>query len=401
MQNGEYWPDADGPLAGVRVVDMTRLAAGNMVTRMLADFGAEVIKIERPGTGDDLRDFGEGRVWWKEYARSKKSFTLDFRQEEGAALLNDLIARSDMLVENFVPGTLEKWDLGPEELWKMQPGLVIVRVSGYGQTGPYAGKPGFGTLVEALTGFAAMTGFEDKPPLLPPMALADMVAGISGFGAAVVALLARDRGRAKGQVIDVSLFEPLFSVIGPWLAHYKANGKIPIREGNRSKIAAPRNVYECADGKFLALSASMQSMWEKVAIAIGRRELIDDPRFRTGRDRVDNMYELDDIVGGYIASKTLRDNLDHFEAAGVTVGPICDPTDLIDHEYIRGRAVVEDFPDADHGTIPLHTPFPRLSETPGTIRAPAPELGEHTDEVLALLGRSAADRERLRKAGIV
>ena len=401
MQNGEYWPRSEGPLAGVRVVDMTRLAAGNMVTRMLADFGAEVIKIERPGIGDDLRNFGEGGVWWKEYARSKKSFTLDFRKEEGAALLHELIASSDMLVENFVPGTLEKWKLGPEDLWKTQPGLIVVRVSGYGQTGPYAAKPGFGTLVEALTGFAAMTGFEDKPPLLPPMALADMIAGISGFGAAAVALFARERDRAGGQVIDVSLFEPLFSVIGPWLAHYKANGKIPIREGNQSKIAAPRNVYECADGKYLALSASMQSMWEKVAVAIGRRELVEDERFRTGRNRVDNMYELDEIVGGFIGAKTLQQNLDHFEAAGVTVGPICDPTDLIDHEYIRGRAVVEDFPDADHGTIPLHTPFPRLSETPGTIRSPAPELGEHTDEVLALLGRSVAERAQLRDAGIV
>ncbi len=401
MQNGRYRPDAKGPLDGVRVVDMTRLAAGNMVTHMLADFGAEVVKVERPGSGDDLRDFGEGRVWWKEYARSKKSFTLNVRSPEGAGLLHELVARSDMLVENFVPGTLEKWGLGPEALWQTQPGLVIVRVSGYGQTGPYAGKPGFGTLVEAMTGFAAMTGFEDKPPLLPPMALADMVAGIAGFGAAVVALFAREKGRAAGQVIDLSLFEPLFSVIGPWAAHYRANGKIPIREGNRSRIAAPRNVYVCADGKYLALSASMQSMWEKVATAIGRPELVEDGRFRTGRDRVENMDALDAIVGGFIAARTLQDNLDHFAAGGVTVGPICDPTDLIDHEYIRGRAVLEDFPDDDHGTIPLHTPFPRLSATPGTIRSPAPQLGEHTDEILALLGRSEAERARLREAGIV
>ena len=259
MQNGEYWPEAAGPLKDIRVVDMTRLAAGNMLTRMLADFGAEVIKIERPGIGDDLRGFGEGGVWWKEYARSKKSLTLDFRQEEGAELLHELIARSEILVENFVPGTLEKWGLGPDELWKTRPDLIIVRVSGYGQTGPYAKKPGFGTLVEALTGFAAMTGFEDKPPLLPPMALADMVAGISGFAASVVALFAREKGQVKGQIVDVSLFEPLFTVIGPWLAHYTANGKIPVREGNRGKLAAPRNVYECADGKYLALSASMQS----------------------------------------------------------------------------------------------------------------------------------------------
>lgn len=401
MQDGQYQPNAQGALDGVRVVDMTRLAAGNMVTRMLVDFGAEVIKIERPEVGDDLRDFGEGHVWWKEYARSKKSFSLNFRKEEGARLLLDLVAVSDMLVENFVPGTLEKWGLGPEDLWKINPGLIIVRVSGYGQTGPYSDKPGFGTLVEAMTGFAAMTGFEDKPPLLPPMALADMIAGIAGFGGALAALFARERGQVKGQVVDLTLFEPLFSVIGPWQAHYKANGKIPIREGNRSKIAAPRNVYECADGKYLALSASMQSMWEKVAISIGREELIKDPRFITGRDRVENMVVLDDIVAAYMASHTLEENLAHFGAAGVTVGPICDPTDLKDHEYIRGRAVVEDFPDDDHGTIPLHTPFPRLSETPGAIRWQAPELGQHTEEILTLLGRSDEERQQLHDKGVV
>ena len=401
MQDGQYQPDAEGVLTGIRVVDMSRLAAGNMMTRMLVDFGADVIKIERPEIGDDLREFGEGHVWWKEYARSKKSFSLDFRSDEGAKLLLELVAVSDMLVENFVPGTLEKWGLGPEALLKVNPDLVIVRISGYGQTGPYANKPGFGTLVEAMTGFAAMTGFEDKPPLLPPMALADMIAGIAGFGGAIAALFARERGRARGQVVDLSLFEPLFSVIGPWQAHYKANGKIPIREGNLSKIASPRSVYECADGKYVALSASMQSMWEKVALSIGRQELIDDPRFRTGQDRVDNMHELNDIVGGFIASKSRADNLAHFGEAGVTVGPVCDPTDLKDHEYIRGRAVVEDFPDDEHGTIPLHTPFPRLSETPGRIRSQAPTLGQHTDEILELLGRSERERQALHERGIV
>ncbi len=401
MQYGKYKPDAKAPLDGVRVVDLARLAAGNMVTRMLADFGAEVIKVERPGIGDDLRGFGEGGVWWKEYARSKKSMTLNFRRPEGEAILRDLVARSDMLVENFVPGTLEKWGLGPEELWRVQPDLIIVRVSGYGQTGPYANKPGFGTLVEALSGFAAMTGFEDRPPLLPSMALADMIAGIAGFGAATAALVARDRKQARGQVVDVSLFEPLFSVIGPWAAHYRINGKIPLREGNTSEIAAPRNVYSSSDGGFLALSASMQSMWEKVAIAIGRPELIEDERFRGGRDRVRNRDELDAIIGEFIGGRTLQENLAHFGAEGVTVGPICDPTDLVDHEYIRGRAVLEDFPDPDHGQIPLHTPFPRLSETPGVIRWPAPELGEHNDEILALLGHGEDERNRLRELGIV
>ncbi|MCY4189884.1 MAG: CoA transferase [Rhodospirillaceae bacterium] len=401
MQNGEYWPDAAGPLKGTRVIDMTRLAAGNMLTHLLADFGAEVIKIERPGVGDDLRRFGDEGVWWKEYARSKKSFTLDFKSKEGRKLLFELVARSDVLVENFVPGTLEKWGMGPAEFLRDNPDLIVIRVSGWGQTGPYAHKPGFGTLIEAMTGFAAMTGFEDRPPLLPPMALADMVAGTAGFGAAAVALLAREKGKARGQVIDLSLFEPLFSVIGPWVAHFKTTGKIPVREGNRTKVAAPRNVYKCSDGKYLALSASMQSMWEKVAHAIGRPELIEDERYGTGSDRVRNIVTLDEIVGGFIDARTLADNLSHFEAAGVTVGPICDPTDLIDHEYIRGRGVVEGFPDTDHGTVPLHGVFPRLSETPGTIRSPAPLLGEHTEEILDLLGVAPEQRDELLSAGIV
>lgn len=400
MQPGRYQADARGPLDAIRVIDMTRLAAGNMVTHMLADFGAEVIKIERPGVGDDLRHFGEAGVWWKEYARSKKSFTLNFRSDKGAVLLNELVACSDVLVENFVPGTLEKWGIGPDELLRINPNLIIVRVSGWGQTGPYAERPGFGTLVEALTGFAAMTGFEDKPPLLPPMALADMIAGIAGFGATTVALHARERGHAAGQVVDLSLFEPLFSVIGPWLAHYHATGKVPMRTGNRTEVSAPRNVYVCADGKYLALSASMQSMWEKVAHAIDQPELIDDPRYKTGQDRVANNETLDAIVGAFIGTRTLDENLAYFGKAGVTVGPICDPAELIDHEYINERGVAQAFPDDDHGTIPLHAVFPRLSKTPGSIRTPAPTLGQHTDEILALLGRSD-ERDALRKDGIV
>ena len=396
-----YRPDALGPLHDIRVVDMTRLAAGNMVTHMLADFGAEVIKIERPGVGDDLRRFGKSDVWWKEYSRSKKSFTLDFRSPDGEHLLRELIAKSDILVENFVPGTLEKWGLGPEQLLEINPNLLIVRISGWGQTGPYRNRPGFGSLIEGLSGFAAMTGFPDKPPLLPPLALADMIAGIAGFAASAVALLARAKGEAKGQVIDLSLFEPLFSVLGPWVATYKTTGSIPIREGNRSEVAAPRNVYVCVDGKYLAMSASMQSMWEKVAASVGRPELVSDPRYLTNTDRVKHADDLDAIIGGFIGERTLEENLEHFGAAGVTVGPILDPSDLIDHEYIRGRGVVQDYPDQEHGELPLHSVFPRLSETPGVIRSPAPTLGEHTDEILELLGREASERARLRDAGIV
>ena len=401
MTNADYQPDASGPLHDVRVVDMTRLAAGNMLTHMLADFGAEVIKIERPGIGDDLRRFGKSDVWWKEFARSTKSFTLNFRSEDGEKLLLDLLAKSDMLVENFVPGTLEKWGLGPDRLWEVNPGLIIVRISGWGQTGPYREKPGFGSLIEGLSGFSAMTGFPDRPPLLPPLALADMVAGLTGFGAATVALLARTKGEAKGQVVDLSLFEPLFSALGPWVATYTVAGTVPARQGNRTEVAAPRNVYVCSDGKHMAMSGSMQSMWEKIAETIGRPELIKDERFLTNDDRVRNNDILDPIIAEFVAARTVDENMALFDAAGVTAGPIADPSDLIDHEYIRGRGVIEDYPDELHGTLPLHSVFPRLSATPGTIRTVAPELGQHTDEMLELLGRNAEERERLKETGAV
>jgi len=396
-----YAPDAEGPLAGLRVIDMSRLAAGNMMTHMLADFGAEVIKIERPGLGDDLRRFGAAGTWWKVYARSKKSLTLNFRSDEGMALLLKLVGTADMLVENFVPGTLEKWGMGPDVLWRANPELIVIRVSGWGQDGPYRHKPGFGSLIEGMSGLAAMTGWEDTPPLLPPLALADMVAGLAGFGGALAALIAVRNGRSKGQVVDLSLFEPLFGILGPWAATYVATGEPPRRLGNRSDIAAPRNVYPCKDGQHLVLSASMQSMWEKVARAIGRPELIDDPKFRTPPARIANAVELDEIVSAAMKTRTLEDNLTHFERAGVTVGPICDIGDLLDHDFTRGRGILRDYPDPDLERLPMHAPFPRLSETPATIRAAAPELGQHTAEILGGLGMTAADLDALRATGTI
>ncbi|MEL6809214.1 MAG: CoA transferase, partial [Pseudomonadota bacterium] len=293
--NTPYQPDAKGPLSGLRIVDMTRLAAGNMITHMLADFGGDVIKIERPGRGDDLRRFGEAESWWKVYARSKRSLTLDFHSEDGREVLEKLVTTADILCENFVPGTLEKWRIGPEELWSLNENLIIVRVSGWGQTGPYKNKPGFGSLIEGMSGFAAMTGWEDKPPLLPPLALADMVAGLAGFGGVLSAVVARQNGLAKGQVVDLSLFEPLFGILGPWAAQYEATGKVPKRMGNSSDVAAPRNLYPTKDGKHIAMSASMQSMWEKLADAIDRPELKQDPKFETSRARIENQAELDGI----------------------------------------------------------------------------------------------------------
>ena len=389
--NTPYTPDAKGPLSGLRVVDMTRLAAGNMMTHMLADFGADVIKIERPGKGDDLRRFGEAESWWKVYARSKRSMELDFRSVQGRKVLDKLVASADILCENFVPGTLEKWGMSPDELWKANEDLIIVRVSGWGQTGPYKNKPGFGSLIEGMSGFASMTGWEDKPPLLPPLALADMVAGLAGFGGVLSAVIARDKGQVKGQVVDLSLFEPLFGILGPCAASYEATGKVPQRTGNSSDVAAPRGLYQTKDGKFIAMSASMQSMWEKLAAAIGRPELNNDPRYSTSLARIKHAHELDEIIAEDMKTRTLDENLAYFDSQGVTVGPICDISDLIDHPYVRGREVLQDFEYEGMDRLPMHQSFPRLSETPGTVRTPAPKLGEHTAEILAELGFSDVD----------
>lgn len=399
--NTPYAPDAQGPLHRLRVVDMSRLAAGNMMTHMLADFGAEVIKIERPGRGDDLRHFGEAEAWWKVYARSKKSLTLNFRSPEGRDILLKLIDTADVLVENFVPGTLEKWDLAPEVLWARNDRLIVARISGWGQTGPFAQRPGFGSLIEGMSGFAAMTGWGDRPPLLPPLALADMIAGLAGFGGVLAAAVARANGEAKGQVIDLSLFEPLFGILGPWAAVHQATGTTPERRGNSSDVAAPRNLYPTKDGKYVVMSASMQSMWEKLADAIGRSDLKTDPRYRTSLDRIKNHESLDEIIAGAMMTRTLDENLEYFETRGVTVGPICDIADLVDHPYIRGRGVLETFDDPDMGSLPMHQVFPRLSETPGAIRRAAPALGEDNANLLSELGYDRAAQDALSGKGVV
>ena len=389
------------PLHGLRILDLTRLAAGNMLTHMLADYGADVIKIERPKTGDDLRRFGTNESWWKTYSRSKRSLSLNPRTEQGQEILLNLVDTADVFIENFVPGTLEKWGIGPQVLWGRNEKLVIVRISGWGQTGPYSQKPGFGSLIEGMSGFAAMTGFADREPLLPPLALADMIAGLSGFGAVLAALRARDHRDQPGQIIDLSLFEPLFSILGPMATAYAADGSVPKRSGNWGDVAAPRNVYRCADGNYVAMSATMQSMWEKLAAAIDRPELVDDPRFLTNPDRVRHRAELERIIGDFFAERSAADNLAYFEERGITVGPICDIRDLMKHPFIQGRGVVESYDDPDFGSLPMHAPFPRLSDTPATVRAPAPRLGQHTDQILEDLGLTSEQIDGLRANGIV
>ena len=377
-----------GPLNDVRVLDLSRLVAGNMLSAYLADFGADVIKVEKPGSGDDLRNWREGghNIYWKVYARNKRSLVLDLKSEQGLADLKALVQTSQIFIENFVPGALEKMGLGPDVLLMLNPALVLVRVSGWGQTGPYRHKPGFGTLVEGMSGFAHLNGFPDKPPALPPLALADMIAGVYGAAGVLTALRVAEK-TGQGQVIDLSLFEPIFSVISSEAAKFKATGEVTLRSGNQSSHTAPRNLYQCKDGSWLSMSGSMQAMAMRIFETIGRPELKVDPRFHDNDARVKHRDELDRIIAQFIGARTQTENLDIFESAGVTVGPVLSVADLMTHPYTLGREAIVSLPDKDLGDVPMHNIVPRLSATPGQFRRPAPGLGEHTEQILAEIRR--------------
>src|SRR5271156_1824131 len=321
----EFAPTAPAPLDGIRVVDLSRLVAGNMVSLQLADQGAEVIKIEDPKVGDPLRAWRiKGlSLYWKVYARNKKSLALNLRLPAGKDVLHDLLAASNVMIENFRPGTLEGMGFGPDVLHQRNPGLIIVRITGFGQDGPYRDRPGFGTLVEAMSGFASKNGFEDRPPVLPPLAMADMISGLYGAYAIMVALRVVERG-GKGQVIDLPLLEPMISVLGPDAASYRVTGEKPVRTGSRSLTTSPRNVYGTGDGRFIAISASIQAMAERLFRAIGRADMIDDPRFRTNTDRVRNIDACDGAVADFIAARSLDENMQIFQQADVTATPVYD-----------------------------------------------------------------------------
>jgi crotonobetainyl-CoA:carnitine CoA-transferase CaiB-like acyl-CoA transferase len=398
----EFDASRKGPLDGVRVLDLSRLVAGNMLSLQLADLGAEVMKVEPPH-GDPLRDWlDDGKpLFWKVYARNKRSIVLNLRVAAGKEALLRLAERADVLIENFRPGTLEQMQLGPAVLHARNADLILVRISGFGQTGPYAPLPGFGSLVEAMSGLAARTGFADREPVLPPLALADMIAGLYGANAVATALFARERGRARGQIIDVSLLEAMFSVLGPEAAIYRATGTVKERTGSGSSTTSPRNVYRCADGKHVAMSASIQSMAKRVFEVIGRAEMIDDPRFRTNSDRVRNRVLVDEIIGGWFAVRTREAALDEMRRAGVTVAPVYGIDDAVDDAHFREREILVEAEDGDLGSVPMHNIVPRLSATPGVWRRPAPGLGEHSEEILAEAGYDSAAIAALRRDGVL
>jgi len=402
LHGRDYAPEARGPLDGVRVLDLSRLVAGNTLTQVLADFGAEVIKVEPPA-GDTLRGWKtEGvETSWKLYSRSKKSLALDLRNPEARALLLGLAATAAIFVESFRPDTLEKMSLGPEALLERNPKLVIVRISGWGQSGPYRRRPGFGTLVEGMSGFASFNGFADREPVLPPMYLADSMAGLYGVAGVMIALREVEVSGGRGQVIDLPLLDPLFAVLGPQAANYRLTGKVKPRSGSRSTNSGPRNAYRCSDGHYVGLSASTQKMAERVFASIGRADLIDDPRYRTNADRVRNAEGLDAIIGEFIAQRTQAENVAFFERAEVTIGPIYDIRQILEDPHFVDREVLADYPDPEMGAFPMHSVVPRLAATPGSIRTPAPRLGEHNRVLLAEVGVDEARYARLRSKGVV
>ncbi len=398
----DFTPAARPPLSDLRVIDLSRLVAGNMVSLQLADHGAEVIKIEDPQKGDPLRAWRVGghSLHWKVYARNKKSVALGLRDPVALGLLRDLIATADVLVENFRPGTLEEMGLGPQDLWARNPRLIVVRISGFGQDGPYAERPGFGSLVEGMSGFAAMNGFADREPVLPPLALADMIAGLYGAYAVMIARREVERG-GPGQVIDLPLLDPIVSILGPQAESFRTSGHLPERTGSRSNTTSPRNVFRTRDGRWIAISASIQTMAERLLRVVGRPDMIADPRFATNTARVANVAETEAPIVAFIAARDCAEVMAIFEREQITAAPVYDVDQLIADPHVVARDVLVDMPDAEMGRVMMHNVVPRLSATPGALRLPAPDLGQHTRETLAALGCDVAMLDSLHASGAI
>lgn len=385
-------PALEGPLTGVRVVDLSRLVAGNMLSLQLADFGADVIKVEAAGTGDTLRAWREAHPdhadgfdgWWRVYGRNKRSLALDLRDAAAMGWLRRLIATAQVLVESFRPGTLEAMDLAPEALHATNPGLVVVRLSGWGQTGPYRDLPGFGSLIEGFCGFADKHRDAQGTPGLPNMALADMVTGLTGAFAVLAALREVEVRGGRGQVIDLSLLEPMLAIMGPDVTNAAATGK----PAETLKIASPRGAYRCADGGWVSLSGSTDNMARRVFEAIGRPELIDDPRFSTNAARLAHDDQMEAMLRDVFARMDRAAALELFRARGVTVGPILDAVSLLRDAHVAARGVYVE--EAGSGTV-MHAVTPRLGGTPGGLRRLAPRCGEHSAEILGELGATAED----------
>jgi crotonobetainyl-CoA:carnitine CoA-transferase CaiB-like acyl-CoA transferase len=381
------------------VVEAATLFAAPLATMLLGDFGADVVKIEHPSRPDPARGHGPSKdgvgLWFKTLSRNKRLITLDLAKPGGRDAFLRLVEHSDVVVENFRPGTLERWGLGPDELLAANPAVVIARVSGFGQTGPYASRPGFGTLAEAMTGFAALNGEPDDPPLLPPLALADGVTAYATAFAILAALRAREQ-TGRGQVVDLSLVEPLLLLLGPQLAQADLLDELPPRTGNRSSHNAPRNVYRTADGRWVAVSSSATSIAERVMRLVGRPDLVKQPWFATGSGRAAHVDEVDGAVAAWIGDRDRDDVVAAFDEAQAAIAPVYDAREVAADPQLRALNAIAEVPDDELGRVLMSNVVARLSETPGEIRWAGRAHGADTDEVLGELG---IDVKGLREEG--
>jgi crotonobetainyl-CoA:carnitine CoA-transferase CaiB-like acyl-CoA transferase len=391
------------PLAGLRVLDVSTLFAGPLAATMLGDFGADVIKVEHP-KGDPVRYHGASKdgvgLWGKVVGRNKRGITLYLGAPEGQDVFRRLVERADVVIENFRPGTLERWGLGYDELSRINPGLVLVRVTGFGQFGPYSGRPGFGTLAEAMSGFAAITGEPDGPPTLPPFGLADGISALAAAFATMTALRARET-TGRGQIVDLAIIEPILTLLGPQPTVYDALGQIQPRTGNRSANNAPRNTYRTRDGRWVAISTSAQSIAERVMHLVGRPEFIDEPWFASGAERAKHADELDEAVGSWIVERDRDEVVRAFEEAQAAVAPIYDVRDVLADPQFAALGSLVRVPDPELGSVLMQNVLFRLSETPGGIRSAGPSIGQHTEEVLGELGIGPEEVAELRRKGAV
>ena len=393
-----------GALAGLRVLDAATLFAGPLAATLLGDFGAEVIKIEHP-KGDPVRHHGHSKhginLWWKMISRNKRAITLNLSSTEGQEVLKQLVKQTDVLIENFRPGTLERWNIGPDVLHALNPGLVIARVTGFGQTGPYKNRPGFGTLAEAMSGFAAMTGEPDGPPTLPPFGLADGITGLALSSAIMFALHARQR-TGKGQMIDMALIEPILTVLGPQPSWYDQLGVIQERRGNRSSNNAPRNVYRTADQRWVAISTSAQNIAERVMHLVGHPEVIHEPWFASGAERAKHADLLDEMVGGWIAQRPFTEVVAAFEAAQAAVAPIYDIAQILDDPQYQALESITTVDDPELGPLKMQNVLFRLSDTPGSIKWTGKQRGADNEGIYSeLLGLRADELQALAEKGVL
>jgi crotonobetainyl-CoA:carnitine CoA-transferase CaiB-like acyl-CoA transferase len=393
------------PLHRLRVIDASTLFAGPMAAMHLGDMGAEVIKVEHPTKPDPARGHGPSKdgqnLWWKTLGRNKRTVALDLHADAGRDAFLRLARTADVVIENFRPGTLERWGLGYEQLSAANPGLVLARVTGFGQIGPYRSRPGFGTLAEAMSGFAASTGEPDGPPTLPPFGLADGIASLATAYAIMVALHSRSANGGAGQVVDVAIIEPILAMLGPQITRWDQLGTVQPRTGNRSSNNAPRNAYRTADGSWVAVSTSAQSIAERVVTLVGRPELADEPWFATGAGRAEHADLLDEAVGGWIAQHSRDEVIAAFEEAQAAVAPVYDASDIVADPQFTALGTIHRIHDEDLGDLAMQGPLFRLSRDDATISHTGRAHGADTDTVLGELGFAADDISRMRAEGSI